>query len=389
MAPQREWFEKDYYAALGINADTSEKDIQKAYRNLAKKFHPDANPGDTAAEERFKEISAANDVLSDPEKRKEYDEVRAMAASGQGFGGGGFAGQGFGGQGFGGGGGFGGQGFGGGAQFDGDLGDILGNLFTGRSRQRGARRRGPESGSDLETELKLDFLAAVHGLETTVALTSDVPCSSCHGSGAEAGSQPVACSACGGSGEVLVDQGPFSFSQVCPTCGGRGQVIQKPCKQCRGTGVERRPREVKVRIPAGVKNGQRIRIKSRGGAGRFGGPPGDLYVVVRVKPHEIFGRSGIADLTIKVPITFSEAALGAVVMVPTLTEPVKVKVPAGTQHNKTVRVRGRGVPRKKAGDLLVTFAVVIPKKLTAKEKAALESLGEVMHENPREHLNAR
>ncbi|MSO17638.1 MAG: molecular chaperone DnaJ [Actinobacteria bacterium] len=373
MAPQREWFEKDYYAALGISSSASEKDIQKTYRKLAKEFHPDANPGDAKSEERFKDVSAANDVLGDPEKRKEYDEVRAMVASG-------------GGSSYGAPGGFGGSPFGGGAQYDGDLGDILGDLFS-RRRPRGQSRRGPERGPDLETNIALDFLEAVNGLTTSVALTSDAPCSVCHGSGAEPGFRPVECSSCGGRGEVIVDQGPFSFSQVCPACGGRGQVVEHPCKKCRGKGVERKKREVKVRIPAGVKNGQRIRVEKRGGAGRFGGPPGDLYVVVKVKPDDIFGRSGAADLTIKVPITFSEAALGAVVMVPTLSEPVKVKVPPGTQNNKTVRVRGRGVPRKKPGDLLVTFELAVPKKLNPQERSALEALGEASTTNPREHLN--
>jgi molecular chaperone DnaJ len=374
MAPQREWFEKDYYAALGISSSASEKDIQKTYRKLAKEFHPDANPGDAKSEERFKDISAANDVLGDPEKRKEYDEVRAMVASG-------------GGSSYGAPGGFGGSPFSGGAQYDGDLGDILGDLFSRRRPRGQSRRRGPERGPDLETDIALDFLEAVSGLTTSVALTSDAPCSVCHGSGAEPGFRPVECSSCGGRGEVIVDQGPFSFSQVCPACGGRGQVVEHPCKKCRGKGVERKKREVKVRIPAGVKNGQRIRVEKRGGAGRFGGPPGDLYVVVKVKPDDIFGRSGVADLTIKVPITFSEAALGAVVMVPTLSEPVKVKVPPGTQNNKTVRVRGRGVPRKKPGDLLVTFELAVPKKLNPQERSALEALGEASTTNPREHLN--
>ncbi len=284
-------------------------------------------------------------------------------------------------------GGFGGSPFGGGAQYNGDLGDLLGDLFSRRSSRGQSRRRGPERGPDLETNIELDFLEAVNGLATSVALTSDAPCSVCHGSGAEPGFRPAECSSCGGRGEVIVDQGPFSFSQVCPACGGRGQVVEHPCKKCRGKGVERKKREVKVRIPAGVKNGQRIRVKKRGGAGQFGGPPGDLYVVVKVKPDNIFGRSGAADLTIKVPITFSEAALGTVVMVPTLSEPVKVKVPAGTQNNKTVRVRGRGVLRKKPGDLLVTFELVVPKKLNPQERSALEALGEASTTNPREHLN--
>jgi molecular chaperone DnaJ len=380
MAPQREWFEKDYYAVLGIEPGASDRDIQRAYRALAKANHPDANPGDKAAEERFKEISAANDVLGDAEKRKEYDQVREMVASGAGPGG------------FGGAGGF-GPGFEGATfHFDdgGGLGDLLGNLFGNRAgpRQRGRAPTGPVRGADLETELHLDFTDAVHGVTTTVGVTSDAPCSVCGGSGAEPGTFPQPCPTCGGTGAVAVDQGPFSFSQVCPTCGGRGEVIEHRCKKCRGTGVERRRREVKVRIPAAVRDGQRIRVKGRGAAGRNGGPPGDLYVVVHVGSDERFGRQGKTNLTVKVPITFSEAALGAQVKVPTLDAPVTVKVPAGTQSGKTVRVRRRGIQPAKgdAGDLLVTFEVVVPTELTDEQRAAIAALAEKQPQNPREHL---
>jgi molecular chaperone DnaJ len=384
MAPQREWFDKDYYEVLGLSPSASEKDIQKAYRSLAKQYHPDANPGDAAAEERFKEISAANDVLGDPETRKEYDEVRAMVASGRGPGAGGFGPGGFGGGGF------------EGVTFDfgegGGLGDLFGGLFGGaaggRGRGRGRQQTAAQRGQDLETEIQLDFLDAVHGVETTVGLTSDAPCSKCGGNGAEPGTVPTTCPTCGGSGSVAVDQGPFSFSQVCTTCGGRGQVIASPCKKCHGSGVERRRRNVKVRIPAGVRDRQRIRVKGRGGAGRMGGPPGDLYVVVHVRPHELFGRNGAKDLTLTVPITFPEAARGAQVKVPTLDEPVTVKVPSGTQSGKTVRVRGRGIKPAKgdAGDLRVTFEVVVPQKLNAEQRAAVEALAEKLDDNPRAHL---
>ena len=385
MAPQREWFEKDYYAALGISSDASDKDVQRAYRKLAKQYHPDANAGDAAAEERFKEVSAAHDVLGDAEKRKEYDQVREMVANGGGPGGFGGYGPGF-----------------DGAQFHfddgGGLGDLLGNLFGSggggrggfgrRGRGRGAGPVGPVRGEDLETELHLDFLDAVHGITTTVNLTSDAPCSVCGGTGAEPGTFPDVCSTCGGSGAVAVDQGPFSFSQVCPTCGGRGQVITHKCKKCRSTGVERRRREVKVRIPAGVKDGQRIRVKGRGGAGRNGGPPGDLYVVVHVGTHTILGRSGRANLTVTVPITFAEAALGAQVKVPTLDAPVTVKVPPGTQSGAKVRVRGRGITPAKGepGDLIVTFEVVVPERLTADEREAIEAMAHKVTANPRQHL---
>jgi molecular chaperone DnaJ len=381
VAPQREWFEKDYYAMLGVDSGATDKDIQRAYRKLAKQYHPDANAGDAGAEERFKEISAANDVLGDAERRKEYDEVRQMVASGGGHGG-------FGPGGF-------GPGFQG-ATFNFDDGMGLGDLFGGLFGNRGGAGRGrgrpraaaPQRGDDLQSELHLDFLDAVHGVTTSVGVTSDAACSVCNGTGAEPGTVPDVCPVCGGTGAVAVDQGPFSFSEVCPRCAGRGRVIEHPCKKCKGSGVERRRRDVKVRIPAGVSDGQRIKVKGRGAAGRNGAPPGDLYVVVHVRPHEIFGRSGRTHLTVKVPITFTEAALGTQVKVPTLEAPVTVKVPAGTQSGTTVRVRGRGITPAKgdAGDLLVTFELVVPSELSDDERAAIEALGERMTANPREHL---
>ena len=385
MAPQREWFDTDYYDVLGVPQSATEKDISRAYRKLAKQYHPDANPGNKEAEEKFKAVSAAYDVLGDSAKRKEYDEVRQMVASGVGgFGGGGFGGPG----GFGPGGAEGYRTF----QFDegAGLGDLLGGLFgrgaRGR-RGRGGRQAGPQRGADLETELHLDFLEAVHGVTTSVSFTADAVCSVCHGSGAKPGTTPDVCPQCGGSGEILVDQGPFSFSQVCPQCSGRGTIITDPCPQCRGRGVERRRRDVKVRIPPGVDDGQRIRVAGRGAAGANGGPPGDLFVVVHVGPHPIFGRQG-KNLTVRVPITFSEAALGTQVKVPTLDNPVTVKVPAGTESGKTVKVRGRGIDTGsgKPGDLLVTFDVVVPKKIDGAAKKAIEELGNVLTENPRQHL---
>ena len=381
MAPQREWFEKDYYEVLGVPQGASEKEIARAYRKLAKQYHPDANSGNKEAEEKFKEISAAQDVLGDAEKRKEYDQVREMVASGVGPGG------------------FGGGGAGnfGGFQnirFEdagdmGGFGDILGNLFGGRGRrgQRGGPT-GPQRGHDLETELHLDFLDAVHGVTTSVSITSEAPCHVCGGSGAEPGTFPDTCPTCGGTGAVAVDQGPFSFSQVCPTCGGRGTIVEHKCKNCKGRGIEIRPRTVKVKVPAGVDDGQRIRVKGRGTPGLNGGPSGDLYVVVHVAPHPIFARSGKWDLTVKVPITFPEAALGAQVKVPTLDGPVTVKVPAGTQAGKTVRVRGRGIDPAKGetGDLLVTFDVEVPRHLTDEQRTAIEALAGTLGENPRAHL---
>jgi molecular chaperone DnaJ len=354
---------------LGVPKGASDKEITRAYRALAKQYHPDANPGDAAAEERFKEVSAAHDVLGDAERRAEYDQVREMAASGAYTGGpGGFGGAG---------------GFGGG--FDGaDISDLLGGLFGGGGRGFGggggrrAHRHAPARGDDLETELHVDFLDAVHGVTAPVRFTSDAACSTCEGSGAEPGTPVDVCGQCGGQGQVAVNQGPFSFSQVCPACGGSGRRIAQPCRTCRGRGVELRSREVKVKVPAGVTDGQRIRVKRRGGAGRNGGEPGDLYVVVHVAPHELFGRSGARNLTLRVPVTIAEAALGAAVRVPTLGEPVTVKVRPGTQSGTTVKVTGRGIPANSAkgepGDLLVTFEVLVPNRVNEAERAALEAL---------------
>jgi len=366
MAPQREWFEKDYYRILGVPETASAKEIKSAYRKLSRKYHPDANPGDAAAEERFKEISAAYEVIGDPERRKEYDEVRRLGPAAAGFSGGpgGFA-------------------F---TDVD-DLGDLLGGLF-GRGAGRRTRGRGPHRGQDLEAELHLTFEEAVSGVTTTVHLTSEAACRTCHGSGARPGTSPRPCPRCGGQGVVSENQGLFAFSSPCPACGGQGVTIDDPCPTCRGSGTERRPREVKVRIPAGVDDGQRIRLKGRGGPGRHGGPPGDLYVVVRVSPHRLFGRKG-RDLTLTVPITFPEAALGADVTVPTLSgPPVTLRIPPGTRSGRTFRVKGRGVATPKGtGDLLVTVEVVVPTKLSSAERKALEAFQAAgAGTSPREHL---
>jgi molecular chaperone DnaJ len=378
MAPQREWFEKDYYRVLGVSDTASQKDIRGAFRKLSRQYHPDANPDDKAAEERFKEVSAAYDVVGDPEKRKEYDEVRKLGPVGGMFGGPGASGPGA-----------------GGFRFEdvGDLGDVLGGLF-GRGRRRGSpagaggtRGTGPHRGQDLESELHLAFEDAVHGLTTTVHLTSEAACSTCHGTGARPGTTPRTCPMCEGRGVIDDNQGFFSFSSPCPECAGRGYTIDEPCPTCRGTGIEHRPREVKVRIPAGVGDGQRIRLRGRGGPGRNGGPAGDLYVTVRVKPHPLFGRRG-NDLTITVPITFPEAALGADVVVPTLDGgSVKVRIPAGTRSGRTFRVRGKGVAaRRKTGDMLVTVEVAVPQKLSAEERRAVEALAAANGASPRAHL---
>src|SRR5437868_13520128 len=376
--PQREWFEKDYYKVLGVPETAADKEIRRAYRKLAKEHHHGANPGH---EERFKEISAAYDVLSDDEKRKAYDEVRRLGPMAGGFGPGG--------------GGFGAGAPGpGGFTFTtedvgdlGGLGDLFGNLFGGGGGRQRGQRVGPRRGDDLETELHLSFLDAVNGVTTTVNLTSEMACHTCHGSGAAPGTAPVVCPTCGGRGAVEDNQGPFSFSRACPRCSGRGTIVESPCPTCKGSGVERRPRQVKVRIPAGVDDGQRIRLKGRGGAGRNGGPPGDLYVIVHVAPHDLFSRKG-KDLLLSVPVTFPEAALGAEIKVPTLDGgPVTLRVPAGTRSGRTFRVKGRGVPVSKgAGDLLVTTEVAVPAKLTAEQREAVEALAESTKQSPRTHL---
>lgn len=370
MAPQREWFDKDYYKVLGVSSSATEKEITRAYRRLAKQYHPDANAGDSKAEERFKEISAAYDVLGDPDKRKEYDEVRRMGPGPFGFGAPGGNGGGF-----------------GSFRVD-DIGDLFGNIFGrgGRGGPSAAAGAGPRRGEDLETELHLSFEEAVRGVTTSVNITSDAPCRTCHGSGAAPGTSPVICPQCGGRGVTSDNQGFFGFSQPCRGCGGSGMRVETPCQSCAGSGLEHRPRQVKVRIPAGVDDGQRIRLKQRGGAGANGGPPGDLFVVVRVAGHALFGRKG-RDLTITVPVTFPEAALGSTLTVPTLDGTVSLKIPAGTRSGKTFRARGKGaITDRGVGDLLVTVDVAVPQRLSEDERAAIEALAAATKESPRAHL---
>ena len=379
MSAQREWFEKDYYRTLGVDKGASAKEITKAYRKLARDLHPDQNPGDAAAEEKFKELAAAYDVLGDDAKRKEYDEVRAMGPmSGMG--------------------GMGGRGAPGGFTFNvedmagaGGVGDLFGSMFgrggQGRGRAGGASGVGPRRGADITAQLTVDFKDAVHGLTTTLYLTTDAQCSTCHGSGAKPGTSPVMCSACGGRGVVDDNQGMFSFSSPCRVCGGQGSRIEDPCPNCRGSGVEQRQREVKTRIPAGVKDGQTIRLKGRGGPGRNGGPAGDLLVELKVMPHPLFGRSG-DNLTVSVPITVAEAALGGEIDVPTLDGPrVTLRLKPGTQTGSRHRVRGKGIETAKhTGDLIVTVNVHIPTDLTDAQREAIEQLAAATTVNPRSSL---
>jgi molecular chaperone DnaJ len=376
MAVQTEWLEKDYYKVLGVPETASDKDIQRAYRKLARQYHPDANPNNAEAEERFKEISAAYDVIGDADKRKEYDELRRLGPMAAGFGGGS--------------GGFGGirvedlGGF--------DLGDLFGDMFGGRARRPGGARGRTAAvrGRDLEAELHVDFIQAVYGLTTEVHVTSEVTCATCGGTGAKPGTQPVTCPVCQGRGQVSQTQGMFAIAQTCPRCRGRGQIIETPCDDCRGVGVQRKPRQVKVRVPAGVDDGQLIRLPGRGEPGRNGGPPGDLFVLVRVAPHPIFGRDG-SNLTLRLPVTYPEAVLGAEIKVPTLNDgPVTVRIPPGTPTGRVLRVRGHGVPRASGGrgDLLVTVEVNVPTSVDAKERKAVEALAKAMNgnANPRTHL---
>ncbi|WP_137723959.1 molecular chaperone DnaJ [Prescottella subtropica] len=369
---QREWIEKDFYKDLGVSSDASSDDIKKAYRKLARELHPDANPGDTAAEERFKAVSEANAVLSDPAKKKEYDEARRLFASG-GFGphagyqsgGGGFNGGFDIGDLFGGGGGAGGA--------DGGIGDIFGGLFN-RGSGRSTTGSRPRRGSDVETETTLEFREAALGVTVPLRLTSPSSCTTCHGSGAKPGTSPRVCPRCNGTGIVSRNQGAFGFSEPCDDCRGTGSIIDDPCTDCHGNGITNRTRSITVRVPSGVSDGTKIRLAGQGEAGLRGAPSGDLFVTVHVRPDKVFGRTG-DDLTVVVPVGYGELVLGTTISVPTLEGRVGVKIPAGTADGRILRVRGRGVPKRGggAGDLLVTVKVSIPQKLDDPATEALQA----------------
>ncbi|WTW96360.1 molecular chaperone DnaJ [Streptomycetaceae bacterium NBC_01309] len=365
----KDYLEKDFYKVLGVPKDAGTAEIKKAYRKLAREYHPDANKGDAKAEERFKEISEAYDVLADEKRRKEYDEARTL------FGNGGFRPPG-------------GAGAGG---FPFDLGDLfgqaggpgqppggaggIGDLFGGLFGRAGARQAPPRRGQDVESEVTLNFSDAVDGATVPIRLTSSEPCHHCNGTGAAAGTMPRACPTCSGTGQTSRNQGGFAFSEPCRDCKGRGLLVDDPCIVCHGSGRARSARTMQVRVPAGVQDGQRIRLKGKGAPGERGGPAGDLYVVVHVRPHPVFGRKG-DNLTVTAPVTFPEAVLGAEVTVPTLGgTPVTLKLPAGTKNGATLRVRGRGAARKDGsrGDLLVTVEVTVPKDLDPKALEALEA----------------
>jgi molecular chaperone DnaJ len=357
---------KSPYETLGVPKNASEDEIKKAYRKLVRQYHPDRNPGDATAEERFKEVQTAYDVLSDPEKRRAYDTFGA-AAPRMGGGSPGFGGMRF-------------------EEFDlGDLGDLIGGMFGGGVRQNA---NPPVRGEDLEVRVRISFEDALSGVQVRVPVEVDSVCSACHGTGAEPGTSPVVCPECGGRGVVSEAQGLFAFSQPCPRCHGNGSIVETPCRRCRGTGRERTTKRYSVKIPAGAKTDTRIRLKGKGEAGHRGGPAGDLYVVVDVEPSALFQRRG-SDLVLDVPVTYAEAALGANVQIPTPDGPVSLKIPAGTESGKLLRVKGRGAPHIKGngkGDLLARINVSVPKKLSKAEREALEEYGKVSRERPRDRV---
>jgi molecular chaperone DnaJ len=377
----RDFLEKDYYKTLGVAKGASADEIKKSYRKLARQFHPDANKGDSKAEERFKEISEAYNVLSDEKRRKEYDEARSLFGSGVRMPGGGQ----------GGGAGYGGFDLGdlfGGASggTGGKLSDILGGVFGGGRTTQQAR---PRRGADVETEASLSFGDAIDGVTVSLRLAGEGPCKACMGTGAKAGTVPKVCPTCEGTGQASRNLGNFAFSEPCKTCRGRGLVVEDPCPVCSGSGRAMSTRTIQARIPAGVGDGQRIKLKGKGAPGERGGPPGDLYVKVHVAAHPVFGRSG-HNLTLTIPLTFPEAALGAEIKVPSHRGmPVNLRIPAGTPNGRTFRVRGKGVRRQDStvGDLLVTVNVQVPGDLSEKATGALETYRDAAGEpDPREEL---
>ncbi|HEY0687629.1 MAG TPA: molecular chaperone DnaJ [Kribbella sp.] len=368
----KDWLEKDFYKVLGVSKTADAAEIKKAYRKLARKYHPDSNSGDASAEARFKDVSEAYDVVGDVKKRKEYDEARRL------FGNGGFrmpgSGSGQGGQGF---------GFDVGDLFNrsgsasgsgGGLGDILGGMFGGGRTTTTSTAR-PRRGADIESEATSEFAEAGNGVTVGLKMTSDEPCKTCRGTGAKYGTVPKVCLKCEGTGmQTSVQGGVFAMTEPCTECKGRGLVVDQPCETCHGSGRGQSSKTMQVRIPAGVQDGQRIRLKAKGAAGERGGPAGDLYVTVHVKPHRIFGRQG-EHLTLNVPVSFTEAALGAEIKVPTLDGlPVTVRIPAGTANGSKLRVRGKGSVRRDGtkGDLMLTIEVQVPHQLSDEQRTKLQ-----------------
>src|SRR5437899_6778753 len=358
----------DYYKTLGVDKKASAEEIKKAYRKLARKYHPDRNPDDKQAEARFKEISQAYDVLGDPEKRKQYDSGTGPFATGAGPGGG----------------------FGGFGNFDFDassMGDILSNLFGGR----GARQRPKaERGADLEAHVSLSFDQAISGAQVPLQVPMHASCPTCHGTGAKPGTSPIVCPRCEGRGIETQGQGMFSISQPCSRCGGSGTVIDDPCPTCHGSGAVRTVKRLRVNIPAGVREGSRIRLPGKGEPGRRGGPPGDLYLVTHVTSSTVFARKG-DNLEVEVPLTIPEALRGAEVQVPTLDGTKTLRVRPGTKHGTVQRLRGEGPPKlggssQARGDIHYRFVIDVPDKLDAEQQKAVEALSKAMNGNPRARL---
>ena len=363
----------DYYKILGVGKGASDEEIKKAYRKLARRYHPDRNPGDKQAEERFKEISQAHDVLSDPEKRKAYD--RGTGPFGN------FAG--------------GPGGFDPGA-FAGGLGDMLSDLFgrggaAGPRARGGTRTRAPQRGRDLETEVSLTFDQAVNGAQVSLSVPTSQACPTCHGTGARPGTSAKLCPVCKGSGVEAESQGIFSISQPCSRCHGAGTIIEDPCPACGGSGAQRTVRRMRVNIPAGVRDGSRIRLPGKGESGPRGAEPGDLYVVTRVQESPVFKRQG-ENLEVEVPLTIPEALRGAIIEVPTLNGSKRLRVPAGTRHGTVQRLRGEGPPRlsgKGRGDIHYRFVIDVPSSLSPEQERAVEQLARVMNGDPRSRLFAQ
>ncbi len=358
---------RDPYKTLGVDRKASDEEIKKAYRKLARQYHPDKNPDDQSAEERFKEIQEAYSVLGDADKRKQYDQGGGIFGSG--FDPGAFRGARPGAGGFGG------------------IGDILSDLFGGAGGAAG-QRNAAERGRDLETEVHISFEQAMQGAQVPVAVTLSAACPTCGGTGARPGTQPTVCPKCHGRGIESQGQGLFSISQPCSKCGGTGTEIKEPCPTCHGSGQTRQVKRYRVNVPAGVKDGSRVRLAGKGEAGRRGGPPGDLYAVTRVSESPVFRRKG-DNLEVDVPVTIVEAIRGATVEVPTLNGSKRIRVPAGTQHGTVQRLRGEGPPRldgKGRGDIHYRLTVDIPRSLNRKQKAAVDSLADVLDANPRDEL---
>lgn len=375
----KDWADKDYYKILGVPKNASEADIRAAFRKIARQNHPDQNPGDKKAEARFKEASEANSVLGDAKRRKEYDEMRRFANLGAG--GGGFRFQRPGGA----------EDIFGGGQAQ-DLGDLFGGLFNrgGATTTRTSTSRPKRRGADVESDVTLEFADAVSGTTVPIQLVSNDACPTCHGTGAKSGTMPTVCTSCQGSGmKVTTSAAGFPETSTCPDCQGRGLIVNDPCADCNGSGRARSQRTVQVRIPAGVQDGQRIRIRGKGGPGEHGGPNGDLFVHAHVRSHPIFGRQG-ANLTVTAPVTFTEAALGAEIEVPTLSgTAVRLRIPAGTPNGRVFRARGKGASRADGtpADLLVTVEVAVPTELSEPAKNALRAYAEAAQEpNPRAEL---